>query len=96
MDKLEPGDVVDTDLGPLVIPEGMGGHYVVSDSVDAAWAEAEAALPEGWVLGGVTLHNPGYKAFAAHRFRPGIHVYGHPTPAAALRALAVRLREREA
>ena len=95
----DAGDVIQTDLGPLVIPEGMGGHYVVAGSLDAAWAEAEAALPERH--GGLHLNSYGdwgrIDGWSAHTFaprQPTITATG-PTPAAALRALAAKLRERE-
>ena len=63
----------------------------VQDALDEAWREAEAALPEGWVitdlvlvaLDGVTR----WKAVAGRATGEG------PTPAAALRALAARLTE---
>lgn len=103
MDKMEPGDVVDTDLGPLVIPEGMGGHYVVAGSLDAAWAGAEAALPDDRLGIAVLGPNRGthadgrplqpYTARAYHSGWVQVSEDG-PTPAAALRALATKLRER--
>lgn len=71
----------------------------VLDSLDAAWAEAEAALPEGWYMG-VQHSNDDrgeYMAIAAdmvwltETLTDDYHCYG-PTPAAALRALAARLR----
>lgn len=74
-----------------------------ADSLDAAWAEAEAALPEGWRIhlrtvprhsdGGLphsTAH--GYSASATHRDLTRATSGPHATPAAALRALAERLR----
>lgn len=69
-----------------------------ADSLDAAWAEAEAALPDGWCLklhSDVDVDATDYLAIAQpntemprdlHEWAPG------PTPAAALRALAVKLR----
>ena len=62
-------------------------------SLDAAWAEAEVALPKGWELSGVErwytphewialAHEPGHSEASA----------GGPTPAAARRALAAKLR----
>lgn len=102
--RLETGDVIHTDLGPLVIPEGMGGHYVVADSLDAAWAEAEAALPEGWALTLTpdTTEPDTYVAEGRPRdpfdsTRTGDLAWGAgPTPAAALRALAAQLRQCQA
>jgi integrase len=74
-----------------------------SDSLDAAWAEAEAALPEGWGLRLTKAERhatlPGEGRVFAHAKppygsrRPRIRGEG-PTPAAALRALAAKLRER--
>lgn len=97
----------------------MGGAHLLprTDSLDAAWAEAEAALPEGWVLlgvnhavpwgpylprlqGGEVFHEPAYHASAREDWsQQKLHVaaktavVGGATPAAALRALAARLRE---
>lgn len=74
-----------------------------ADSLDAAWAEAEAALPEGWAIDGL------YRVVARTSLEREWEVIVHeddwqgdednhhgrgPTPAAALRALAARLRER--
>lgn len=74
------------------------------DSLDAAWAEAEAALPEGWAIDGL------YRVVARTSLEREWEVIVHeddwqgdednhhgrgPTPAAALRALAAKLRERE-
>ena len=79
---------------------------VPPDSLDAAWAEAEAALPEGWkhlaVRREAAYVIPGdqpwrYVAEAGEDEDIDI-VFGHQaqlpnSPAAALRALAVKLRE---
>jgi hypothetical protein len=76
---------------------------VVADSLDAAWAEAEAALPEGAYL--VLSDDPRYTAEATREgyHHPAIGWVGvwtmeatGPTPTAALRALAAKLRERGA
>jgi hypothetical protein len=59
------------------------------DSLDDAWAEAEAALPEGWIVrleGG--LDHTYASAFAHADYR--VVAYGD-TPVAALRALAAKL-----
>lgn len=66
------------------------------DSLDAAWADAESALPEGWSLALDTVG--GGRAAAIDDAAPlgpdrGIWGYGS-TPAAALRELAARLRVR--
>lgn len=94
----DAGDVIQTDLGPLVIPEGMGGHYVVAGSLDAAWAEAEAALPEGWRMDALrTIRSPAYRDpvwQALVTDGPYVAISGEgATPAAALRSLAEKLRE---
>ena len=72
----------------------------LADSLDAAWAEAEAALPEGGrIYGARRLYDGGWE-FSAEwwtydaRYRAG-RATGD-TPAAALRALAAKLRERGA
>lgn len=72
------------------------------DSLDAAWAEAEAALPEGWafdlsraVRPPAEGAAPTYYATVSRPWTTGaieFQVSG-PTPAAALRALAAKLRE---
>jgi hypothetical protein len=75
------------------------------DSLDAAWAEAEAALPEGWAIDGVMRGDPGpwvasstASVISAHiaddwRWAESHHDGYGPTPAAALRDLAAKLRE---
>lgn len=101
--SFDEGDVIHTALGPLVIPEGMGGHYVVSDSLDAAWAEAEAALPKGWWIVSVRRYYFGSSWRVdfgrPDDFDPSRYIENSgpekSTPAAALRALAAKLRERE-
>jgi hypothetical protein len=72
------------------------------DSLDAAWADAEAALPGGWVLDRLwdRLWDRESKAqWTARAVGGGSYtafIESEPctTPAAALRALAERLRER--
>ena len=76
---------------------------VVPDSLDASWAEAEAARPEGWFIGvesgwPISAEQPdGYRAVASRDqtyLFDGPSASGEgPTPAAALRALAAKLRE---
>lgn len=67
-----------------------------ADSLDAAWAEAEAALPEGWAITNLGVTQDGWQAWATlvpshdEEFEAE---YG-PTPVAAVRALAAKLRER--
>jgi hypothetical protein len=70
-------------------------HLGVEHALDAAWAEAEAALPEGWHID--RLHRNGPKdwtAYASEAPYLGLEMGAHNTPAAALRALAAKLRER--
>ena len=73
---------------------------IAADSLDAAWQEAEAALPEGWgmqLIRGANVQTgertPDYRAISFSGTMPVTDGYG-PTPAVALRALAARLRER--
>ena len=71
------------------------------DSLDAAWAEAEAALPEGWLVMNLNrwweeTSSPanGWWGAVASKAGNGQALVGSgPTPAAALRALAAKLRE---
>lgn len=83
----------------------------VPDSLDAAWAEAEAALPEGWrpaTVGpadpdaydeaGNPISAPWVASVVSPAFFDGENdrewaCGSGPTPAAALRALAAKLRE---
>lgn len=89
--------------------EGDTEHFtwteVPDDSLDAAWAEAEAALPEGWQLVLLRGLAGDYSAHAEDiSKRPDDGSWTHEeerfafgrTPAAALRALAAKLRERQA
>jgi hypothetical protein len=69
--------------------------------LDAAWAEAEAALPKHWRLGIDPYYPSGWESYAYDiRRTPTSGLTKHSSgacygeiPAAALRALAVRLRE---
>ena len=90
-------DFVADDIIAALAERGI--RLVSEDSLDAAWAEAEAALPEGWAVDMLKLlSNRTWVAWASHhvltrpweqRNREGVG----PTPAAALRALAARLSE---
>lgn len=66
--------------------------------LDAAWAEAEAALPEGWGLSVALEREDGQATARAGRIAfswpPEVISTIGPTPKAALHALAARLRER--
>jgi hypothetical protein len=85
----------------------MSTVEIAEPGLDAAWAEAEAALPEGWALFGVSRPGDAEKYWASatgpvvkgrcnmdreHEDYPRENGYGD-TPAAALIALAARLRE---
>jgi hypothetical protein len=68
-------------------------------SLDAAWAEAEAALPEDW-FGPLVFQEGDGGSYVARASAGGYRLYddpdfeaGGPTPAAALHALAAKLRE---
>lgn len=67
-------------------------------SFDAAWAEAEAALPEGWALRIMVCSHDGvvgpWKISAGPDLSAYVdpQVYAEGAPAAALRALAAKLR----
>ncbi len=69
---------------------------IPDDSLDAAWAAAEAAVPEGWRGPSVGPGRNCWRAFAWEYATP----HRDPTsgegdtPAAALRALAVILAEK--
>lgn len=58
----------------------------------AAWAEAEAALPEGWDVHLWGDHEAGWSAQSCDDYGLRALATG-PTPAAALRALAAELKE---
>ena len=68
-------------------------------TLDEAWAEAEAALPEGWALYVLDQHRGEWRATAgrieAGYDNPFIAMESGPTPATALHALAIALRTRE-
>jgi excisionase family DNA binding protein len=87
-------------IGVMLIPAAavdayrQGVYGGPPDSLDAAWAEAEAALPEGWQDLYVERHFNGYFANIDYD-GPGPIGEGL-TPAAALRALAAKLRDRAA
>ena len=67
-----------------------------------AWAEAEAAVPEGWTINGLVRDGDRWLVHASARYEWAIiqgterlwraEIFG-PTPAAALHALAAKLRE---
>ena len=83
---------------PLAATDRDGCLAVFMSGLDAAWAEAEAALPEGWVLQGITPSRAEWEALASSwTARAGDkqdwQAGAGPTPAAALRALAAKLRE---
>lgn len=72
-----------------------------ADSLDAAWAEAEAALPDGWFIARLELlrlptrDRPLWQVLTSRPMTSGSGAMASgegPTPAAALRALAAKLR----
>jgi hypothetical protein len=76
-------------------------------TLDEAWAEAEAALPTGWQIAVLYRDGTGQswivESEQIENLPFGGHVPGNPTraatgptPAAALRALAVALQSQEA
>lgn len=70
----------------------------LAGALDVAWAEAEAALPEGWRIHMLSVTaSDEWQAVAGVREDRGqdpfIALEVGPTPAAALRALTERLRE---
>ena len=72
---------------------------MVATGLDAAWAAAEAALPEGWRLHSITVMDGGWGLWLAVAGRPVPLWQGRnsesgsgPTPADALLALAAALR----
>ena len=78
-------------------PKARGWLDHLPDSLDSAWAEAEAALPEGWELIGLDgipeQENGAQWEAKSSGPRSDIDATGL-TPAAALRALAAQLRKR--
>ena len=66
-----------------------------TDSLDAAWAEAEAATEWGWIRS-LTRIKDQWEVVLAFSDRTAIVVGNAPTPAAALRALTARLKAAEA
>lgn len=92
-------------IGPDPTPESVQAFRDAYD-LAAAWAEAEAALPEGWRLYGVQYTGDEPWSLRVWRAWAGLVPYGEDenpyrasvgyTPAAALRALAAKLREMKA
>jgi hypothetical protein len=75
---------------------GDTGRFSPDGGLDAAWAEAEAVLPEGWAIRIMTCrcHGDGkWKVSAGPDLSGDPVAYIEETPAAALRALAAKLRE---
>ena len=101
-----PPGIVTVCVGEGTLVERAAVLALLTNSLDAAWAEAEAALPEGWVIhrlmqieGGewsARIVGPGYAEWLANHTpdspdRPVVQLCGS-TPAAALRALVAELR----
>ena len=88
---------------PLAFTDDDGCVAVILGELDAAWQEAEAALPKGWAI--LQLHHTAmmdqrWQAEAQCRIGPVVAwnrvrtvIAEGSTPAAALRALAAKLRE---
>lgn len=99
----EQGGIVsraDADL--IVALRNAAPELLASEpTLDAAWAEAEAALPEGWRLAIDPYYPTGWEAHAydinevptSARSDHSTGACFGPTPAAALRALAAALRD---
>jgi hypothetical protein len=94
-DEVGWDDARTSDLRPEAVHAAIDAAFAASlpGSLDAAWAEAEAALPDGWNVHGVERIGVGNWHAAAWPLVDAVHGHG-PTPAAALRALAERLRDR--
>lgn len=106
-DSLDAAAVL-SDVRALAAEVGFGepprlvqvtGNWYRIDSLDAAWAEAEAALPEGWSFRLEHEAPEHFWAQASTNWRfddpdETLPACEGPTPAAALRALAAKLRER--
>ena len=77
--------------------EGTNCSHQISLCMYCAWAEAEAALPEGWKLSQVSRTNfaPERRWLAwATGYEPGEYLFCYGASlAAALRALSAQLRE---
>ena len=83
------------------IAEGLLHHPALRAALELgiAWQRAEAALPEGWVLKELRLHDD-VSGWGAEAFNTtGVGRYRHmgygPTPTAALLALAEKLEARK-
>jgi hypothetical protein len=85
-------------VSPAVIAIRRTIQDVTADSLDAAWAEAEAALLEGGYISMLGHQRPD-SVWVVQAQVPGRATFGNTltevgsTPAAALRALAAKLRE---
>lgn len=82
------------DAAPAAVPHARRA----TGELDAAWAAAEAALPEGWaitLLWGTVTEDRWAVSASPWPTKPGDPsvVTGAPTPAEALLALAARLQE---
>ena len=103
--KVDPADRPDTTLGRQHRRGSAGCDYpteTAEPTLDAAWAEAEAALPEGWSIWWLRNDHhieggwdacAGWDA-ASNPAEARVASGSGQTPAAALRALAARLHER--
>ena len=85
-------------IGPDATPEDVQAFRDAYD-LGCAWAEVEAALPDEWAIRIMTCNcspDRTWKVSAGPDLGPLADpaVYVEDTPAAALRALAAKLRER--
>jgi len=90
-------------MSPTIPVQSGEGYATAPDSIDAAWAAVEAALPKRWTItldgdwehdwsASVTywsVDGPVHKVKSKWYAQPGFR-----TPALALRALAAKLAER--
>jgi hypothetical protein len=92
---------LDRDLDHLarIVAEATAAASPPKGGLDAAWAEAEAALPGGWRIDYLSQKEDrtAWGVWARDRWVPGKGPHGQawaegPTPEAALRALTARLR----
>ena len=89
---LPPRPTTAADLRGIAAPGWADGFRGARDSLDDAWTDAEVELPEG---GRITVIIEAWDADMVRLDHAGMH-RNSVSAAAALRALAAKLREREA
>jgi hypothetical protein len=93
-DEVGWDDARTSDLRPEAVHAAIDAAFAsLPDSLDAAWAEAEAALPEGYALS-LETRGPWYTARAEGGRDEPAYTASADTLVIALRALAARLRDR--